>query len=119
MNRKIYINVFVNNIARYQEFFQNLGFDFDYERSDETKVYLSLSCSTYIIFIEDKLAINNQNNNLVIGMFANSKQEVLDTCNLAFKHDAYQVSEPFENEKLFKWAFKDFDNNMWEIIYEK
>lgn len=119
MDRKIYINVFVNDVGRYQEFFQNLGFDFDYDRSDESKVYLSLSCSTYIIFIDNTLAIKDENNTLVIGMFANSQQEVLDTCNLAFKYDAHKVSEPFEDDKLFKWGFKDFDNNMWEVIYEK
>lgn len=122
-----FVNLPVRDLAKATEFFDKIGFSFDPQFTDEsaTRMIISDGCSvmlsvepTFKGFIApQEIADTARTREVIIGLSAESREQVDDLANKALAAGAEGLSEPGDDGFMYMRGFRDLDGHQWSFIY--
>ncbi len=122
----IFVNLPVKNLERSQAFFEEIGFEFDQQMTDEKGACMIVGSTIYVMLLTEdffksfskrEIADTARSAEVITAISANSKEEVDKLVDAAFKAGAQQASENMDDEFMYLKSFKDLDGHMWEVLY--
>ena len=122
----IFVNLPVKNLERSKDFFEEIGFEFDKQMTDEKgdcmiigpKIYgMLLTEDFFKSFSKREIADTASSAEVITAISADSKAEVDRMVDAAFNAGAQPANEKMDDEFMYLKSFKDLDGHMWEVIY--
>ena len=126
MSRAIFINVPVNDLERAKTFFAELGFGYDPQFTDqkaacmiigEDVAYAMLLQHAFFQTFTDQAVCETGATEALIGISAQSREEVDQLVDKALELGATEVLEPQDHGFMYSRAFRDLDGHHWELIW--
>jgi uncharacterized protein len=127
MSRMTFINLPVKDLAKSTEFFTKLGFSFDPMFTDENATRMIISDDTSVMlevehffkgFIEPQaLADTSKSREVLVGLSADSREEVDVLADKAVAAGAESLGEPEGDGFMYMRGFRDLDGHQWSFIY--
>lgn len=122
-----FINLPVKDLAKATEFFTKLGFSFDPMFTDEkaTRMIISDDASVMLAtepffkgFIDPQdIADTSKSREVVVGLSAESREQVDDLADKALAAGAQGLGEPEDDGFMYMRGFRDVDGHQWSFIY--
>jgi predicted lactoylglutathione lyase len=127
MNRSIYVNVAVQDLAKSLEFYKALGFEQNLEFSNEDGVCMVIASNIYLMvltedffktFTNKDIADVTKTTETILTISADTKAEVDELADRAVALTGKPPKEA-DNELDFMYVrnFQDVDGHMWEVVY--
>jgi predicted lactoylglutathione lyase len=122
----IFVNLPVKDHQRSVEFFGGLGFEFNPMFTDENAtamiindqaIVMLLVESYYATFTPKSIADATQVSEALVGVSADSREEVDSLVEKAVASGGEEVGEPVDMGEMYQRAFHDPDGHKWEIIW--
>jgi len=126
MATKVFINLPVKDLAKSMDFFQQLGFSFNPQFTDEKAASMVVSDSIFVMLLTEnyfKTFINNdicdakKVTEVLIALDAASKDEVKQTVSKAQSLGGTLYAQPQDHGWMYQHSFSDLDGHKWEIVY--
>jgi uncharacterized protein len=124
--RKIFINLAVEDLDRSVEFFTKLGFTFDPRFTDEQATCMVVSDEAFVmLLVEDrfkdftskKLCDPTTHTEAIFALSAESREEVDQLVHKALTAGGQASREPVDHGFMYESSFQDPDGHMWEVIW--
>jgi uncharacterized protein len=122
-----FINLPVKDLSRSTEFFERVGFSFDPQFTDENATRMIVSDETSVMlavepffegFIEpQKIADTSTSREVVLGLSAESREQVDELADKAVAAGAQPLGEPEDQGFMYMRGFRDLDGHQWSFIY--
>ena len=122
-----FINLPVKDLARATDFFTKLGFSFDQQFTDEnaTRMIISDDASVMLVvepFFEgfitpQEIADTSRNREVIVGLSAESREQVDDLTDKALAAGAQELGEPEDDGFMYMRGFRDLDGHQWSFIH--
>ncbi|TWT07466.1 glyoxalase/bleomycin resistance/extradiol dioxygenase family protein [Planococcus sp. CPCC 101016] len=122
----IFVNLPVKNLDQSKAFFQEIGFEFDEQMTDEKGACMIVGPTIYVMLLTEdffksfskrEIADTASSAEVITAISADSKAEVDELVSNAFKAGGQQANEKMDDEFMYLKSFKDLDGHMWEVIY--
>ena len=127
MAMQTFVNLPVKDLPRTTEFFTALGFSFDPQFTDEnaTRMIISEDASVMLAaepffkgFIEPQdIADTSRSREVIVGLSAESRQQVDDLVEKALAAGAQALGEPEDQGFMYMRGFRDLDGHQWSFIH--
>ncbi|WP_183558640.1 VOC family protein [Mucilaginibacter sp. SP1R1] len=126
MATKVFINLPVKSLAKSVEFFQNLGFSFNPQFTDEKAGCMIVSESIFVMlltdsyfksFIDTEVCDAHQSTEVLIALDAASADEVKQFVNKAQSLGGRIYAEAKDHGFMYQHSFADLDGHKWEMAY--
>jgi uncharacterized protein len=127
MSRMTFVNLPVKDLVKSTEFFTKLGFSFDPMFTDEnaTRMVISDDASVMLVtepffkgFIEpQEIAETSKSREVLVGLSADSREEVDDLADKALAAGAEGLGEPEDDGFMYMRGFRDLDGHQWSFVY--
>ncbi|MDO3626262.1 VOC family protein [Mucilaginibacter sp. BT774] len=126
MATKVFINLPVNDLTKSMEFFQNLGFSFNPQFSDEKagcmivsdSIFVMLLTTTYFkSFIDTEVCDAKRSTEVLITLDATSADEVKQFINKAESLGGRIYAQAQDHGFMYQHGFADLDGHRWEMAY--
>ncbi|HUC82875.1 MAG TPA: VOC family protein [Flavisolibacter sp.] len=126
MATKIFVNLPVKDLKKSIEFFQQLGYSFNQQFTDETAACMVISEDIYAMllthekfsqFTSKKIADATQTTEVLTCLSAESKDKVNELVNKALTAGATEAGDPQDYGFMFGRSFNDLDGHIWEIMW--
>jgi uncharacterized protein len=127
MAMQTFINLPVKDLDKAKEFFGALGFSFDEQFTDEKATRMIVSDETSVMlavepffksFIEPQdVADTSKSREVILGLSAESRDQVDDFANRAVAAGAEVLGEPEDDGFMYMRGFRDLDGHQWSFIY--
>jgi predicted lactoylglutathione lyase len=126
MATKVFINLPVKNLAKSMDFFQQLGFSFNPQFTDEKaasmvvsdNIFVMLLTETYFkTFISTELCDAHKATEVLIALDSGSKDEVKQIVSKAQSLGGQLYAQPQDHGWMYQHSFADLDGHKWEIVY--
>jgi predicted lactoylglutathione lyase len=122
-----FINLPVKDLAKATEFFTALGFSFDRQFTDENASRMIISEETSAMlavepFFEgfiapQAVADTSTSREVVIGLSAESREQVDDLVGRALAAGAQDLGEAQDDGFMYMRGFRDLDGHQWSFIH--
>jgi uncharacterized protein len=125
-NRKLFVNLAVQDLERSVEFFSKLGFSFDERFTDETATCMVVSDDAFVMlltqprfrdFTKKELADPTRQTEAIVAFSAGSREEVDELADRALGSGASPANEPIDMDFMYGRSFHDPDGHLWELIW--
>jgi predicted lactoylglutathione lyase len=126
MPTKVFINLPVENLVKSIAFFQNLGFSFNPQFTDEKAGCMIVSESIFVMlltenyfksFIDTEVCNAHRETEVLIALDASSADEVKKFISKAESIGGRIYTEPKDHGFMYQHSFADLDGHKWEIAY--
>lgn len=127
MDRMIFVNLPVRDMARSQAFFRQLGFDFDARFTNEQcaslviredAIYAMLLLEPFFqTFTGKQVADARQTAQVLICLSCSSREEVDALMAKALAAGATEPGAPKDNGFMYYRTFDDLDGHGWELMW--
>jgi hypothetical protein len=126
MSRKIFVNLPVRDLKKSILFFENLGFSFNPQFTDETASCMIISDDIYAMLLtQDKfetfspnpICDANKSTEVLICLSCHSRNEVDTLVNKAVAGGGKTYNEPKDHGFMYQHGFQDPDGHIWELVY--
>lgn len=127
MPMQTFVNLPVKDLRRATEFFTALGFSFDPQFTDENASRMIISEDTSVMlavepffegFIEpQEIADTSRSREVVVGLSAESREQVDDLAAKALAAGAQGLGEPDDQGFMYMRGFRDLDGHQWSFIH--
>jgi uncharacterized protein len=127
MAMQTFVNLPVKDLGRATEFFRAVGFSFDPHFTDENATRMIVSDQTSVMlavepffkgFIEPQdVADTSTSREVVIGLSAESREQVDDLAERAIAAGARPLGEPDDQGFMYMRGFLDLDGHQWSFIH--
>jgi predicted lactoylglutathione lyase len=126
MNRKLFVNIAVRDLAKSMEFFSALGFTFNKQFTDEKAACMVVSDDAYFMLLTEPFFRSFANREpadpmrVTEGMFAlscNSRAEVDEMVRRAIDAGGTHAKDPIDHGFMYGWSFHDLDGHHWEVLW--
>lgn len=126
MNRKIFVNLPVNNLDQSCKFFEALGFQFNPQFTDDTAACLVISDDIYSMlitrqkflgFAPNPIADARELTEVLIALSCESREEVDELVAKACAAGGKTFNEPQDYGFMYSHAFQDLDGHAWELLW--
>jgi predicted lactoylglutathione lyase len=124
--RKLFVNLAVEDLDRSVEFFTKLGFTFDPRFTDETATCMVVGEDAFVMllvhdrfkdFTKKDLADSRAQTEAILGVSAESREQVDDLAETALAAGGAPASEPIDMDFMYGRSFLDPDGHQWELIW--
>jgi predicted lactoylglutathione lyase len=124
--RKMFVNLAVEELDRSVEFFTKLGFTFDPRFTDEQATCMVVSDEAFVMllvedrfkdFTQKKLCDATTHTEAIIALSAESREEVDQLVHKALTAGGKASNEPVDHGFMYESSFQDPDGHMWEVIW--
>jgi len=127
MNRSIYINISVKDLAKAIDFYTSLGFEQNLDFSNDDGACIVITDNIYLMvltkeffqtFTDKDISDSNKATETILSISADSKEEVDELADKAVQYAGMPLKEA-ANELDFMYVrnFQDLDGHMWEVVY--
>jgi predicted lactoylglutathione lyase len=126
MSRNTFINLPVKDLARTKAFFDEVGFSFNQEFSDENVACMIISDETYAMlavepffkgFTQQDIADTSTSSEVIVGLSAESREEVDDRVGKALAAGAQSLGDAQDDGVMYMQGFRDLDGHQWSFIH--
>ncbi|MNJ91276.1 Glyoxalase-like domain protein [compost metagenome] len=126
MAKQIFVNLPVKDLKKSMNFFTQLGFEFDMNFTNENAACLVLGPNIYSMLLQEeffktftpKQIIDAKKDvEVLIGISAESRQEVDEMAAKAKKAGGTSFREFQDYGFMYSQAFQDLDGHVWEVIW--
>ena len=126
MPSKVFINLPVKNLAKSMDFFQNLGFFFNPQFTDEKAGCMVVSDSIFVMlltdtyfksFIDTEICDAHNATEVLIALDAASADEVKQFINKAESLGGKIYSQANDHGFMYQHSIADLDGHKWEMAY--
>src|ERR1700754_43611 len=126
MATKVFINLPVKVLAKSKEFFQNLGFSFNPQFTDEKAGCMIVSDSIFVMlltdtyfksFIDTEICDAHKATEVLITLDAASAAEVKEFISKASSLGGRIYAQPQDHGFMYQHGFADLDGHKWEMAY--
>jgi uncharacterized protein len=127
MAMQTFVNLPVKDLGKAREFFGALGFSFDEQFTDEKATRMIVSPETSVMlavepffktFIEPQdVADTSKSREVVVGLSAESREQVDDLADRAVAAGAESLGEPEDDGSMYMRGFRDLDGHQWSFIH--
>ena len=121
-----FVNLPVKDLARTKQFFAGLGFSFNEEFGDENTACLVISDLAFVMlhvepmfaqFIQQQVADPSKTREVLIGLSANSREEVDNLVEKAAASGGQALGDAEDQGFMYMRAFLDLDGHQWSSVY--
>ena len=122
-----FINLPVRDLAKATEFFSKLGFSFDPQFTDENATRMIVSDDSSVMLVTEpffqgfvapqEIADTSKSREVIVGLSAESKEQVDDLADTAIAAGAQSLGEPQEDDFMYMRGFSDLDGHQWSFVY--
>lgn len=122
----IFVNLPVKDLERSKAFFEEIGFEFEEEMTDQNAACMIIGPTIYVMLLTEdyfksfskrEIADTSKSSEVITAISATSKAEVDELVSNAFKAGGQKANERTDDEYMYVWSFKDLDGHMWEVLY--
>ena len=126
MSPTTFVNLPVKDLRRTVDFFSGLGFSFNEQFSDESTTCMIFNDSSYAMlhvepvfktFTQQDVTDTSQSREVIIGLSADSREQVDDLVGKAVAGGGEALGEPVDDGFMYMQAFRDLDGHQWSFIY--
>ncbi|WP_236980730.1 VOC family protein [Membranihabitans maritimus] len=126
MATKIFVNLPVSDLEKSKNFFENLGFTFNPQFTDENaacmviseNIFAMLLTETYFkTFTKKEICNAKKATEVLIALDAGSKEEVDQMVKKAASMGGQIYSEPQDHGWMYQHSFADLDGHQWELAF--
>lgn len=126
MNRLVFINLAVQDVARAREFWTALGFTFNEQFSDETAVAMHLSDTVHAMLLSEAkfssfttrpIADTQSVSEGLFSLTCESREAVDALVGLALAHGGRPAMPAQDHGFMYAWSFYDPDGHHWEPFW--
>lgn len=126
MATKVFINLPVKNLDKSKTFFQNLGFSFNPQFTDEKagcmivsdSIFVMLLTETYFkTFIDTEVCDARKSTEVLIALDAASADEVKQFVSKAESLGGTIYTTAKDHGFMYQHSFADLDGHKWEMVY--
>jgi predicted lactoylglutathione lyase len=125
VNKSLFLNLPIKNLARSVEFFSALGFSFNDRFTDETSTCMVVADNIFVMLLEEakfssfitKPIADRNSAEVILSLSCESADEVREIAQKAFELGGRQVNEPEDSGFMFSWAFEDLDGHLWDLFW--
>ena len=126
MNRMIFVNLPVSDLAATKAFYTGLGFSLNPEFSDEhtacvvisdTIVVMALERSRFEDFVAGPVGDPAAATTVINCLSASSREEVDEMVRQALAHGGKPWLDKMEDGPMYGGSFADPDGHVWEILH--
>lgn len=126
MGHKIFVNLPVTDLRKSMAFWNELGFKFNAQFSDDSAACLIFSDEIYAMlhtpaslarFTQKKIVDTSTSIEVILALSADSKEEVNRICDAALKAGSTETRKPEDYGFMYQRSFYDLDGHSWELIY--
>ncbi|MCC9089044.1 VOC family protein [Bacillus pumilus] len=125
-SKHLYINLPVKHVKESRVFFEQLGFDFQQQFTndqtaclviDDTITVMLLSLKHFQSISEKQLVDAKQASEVIISMRVDSREEVDELVEQAIAAGGSPFKEKQDHDFMYGWSFQDLDGHLWEVFY--
>ena len=126
MAKEIYLNLPVKDLNKSIEFFTKLGFSFNPKFTDANATCMLVGENIYVMLLVEKffqtftkkeIANAHKTAEGIIGITAESKNEVDKILKKALSIGAKPANKPYDHGWMYGASFEDLDGHIWEIFF--
>lgn len=126
MATKIFVNLPVKKLDKSKSFFEQLGYGFDKQFTDENAACLIISNEIYAMLLTKKFfkrftkktIVNaTKSTEVIIALSADSREKVDEIADKALAAGGKSHRESEEQGWMYSRSFEDLDGHIWEILY--
>jgi predicted lactoylglutathione lyase len=125
MFNSAFITLPVRDVAKSNDFFTALGFEFNKDFSDDETSCLVLSDTVYVMLGEhkkyesliDKPVADPKTSELIMSFTCSSREQVDRIVSSALELGARKVNEQEDLGFMYSWGFEDLDGHLWNLIW--
>jgi predicted lactoylglutathione lyase len=126
MAMRTFVNLPVKDLAKTREFFAGLGFSFNEQFSDENAACMIISDDAYAMlvvepffqgFTQKAIADTSTASEVIVGLSAESKEQVDDLADKALAAGAEALGEPLDDGVMYMRGFRDLDGHQWSFLH--
>ncbi|QHT62152.1 VOC family protein [Paenibacillus lycopersici] len=123
---KIFINLPVKDIKKSVTFFNEVGFGFNAQFTDENAACMVISEHIYVMllseayfqtFTKKSVADAAASTEVILAISASSRESVDEIVYKALSSGGSISNDPQDHGFMYAWSFQDVDGHLWEVIY--
>ena len=126
MNRQMFVNLPVRDLARTKEFFAALGFSFNPQFSDEAAACMIVGTDNFVMllaesffktFTKKEIVDARKATEVLVCLSCASDDEVKQLVAKAKQNGGSIPREPQDLGFMYQHAFEDPDGHIWELVH--
>lgn len=126
MPTKIFVNLPVKNLDKSKSFFQQLGYSFNPQFTDETAACMVISEDIYTMLLTEPkfkeftpkaIADATMTTEVLIALSCDSRAHVDELVGKAKAAGGSIYAEPKDYGFMYQHSFQDLDGHQWELIW--
>jgi hypothetical protein len=126
MNRMIFVNLPVNDLADSKAFYTGLGFSINEQFRDDQAACIVVSETIYVMllvedrfkdFINGEISDAHQSSEVLLCLSAESRAEVDQLVAAALAHGGKPWKPVLEQGPMYGHSFEDPDGHVWEVLH--
>jgi uncharacterized protein len=123
--RMIFVNLPVKDLEASKRFFDQLGFEFDPQFTDEAAACMVIDQNIYAMlltedrfrdFIDGEIA-DPDTTEVLVALSADSREEVDSLVEKALATGGRPWKDTLEKGPMYERSFRDPDGHVWEVLY--
>ena len=126
MSTKIFVNLPVRELAKSMTFFENLGFKFNPQFTDETAACMIVSDDIYVMLLTEPkfkqftpkaICDAKKATEVLVALSLESRERVQDMVKKAVAAGGTTYAEPKDYGFMLQHGFQDLDGHIWELVH--
>lgn len=122
----IFVNLPVKDLKRTMEFFTQVGFEFNYDFTDDNaaclvigdNIYAMLLVESYFTtFIKKEIADAARSTEVILAISADSREQVDEIVGKALAAGGSPSNDPIDHGFMYVASFQDPDGHLWEVMH--
>ena len=125
-NRKLFVNLAVEDLDRSVEFFAKLGFEFEEAFTDATSTCMVIGEDAYAMlllksrfaeFANKQMCNQSTHAETILAISAETRESVDQLVDTALRAGGRSAGEPQDHGFMYSRSFHDPDGHHWEVVW--
>ncbi|MDM5297325.1 VOC family protein [Bacillus pumilus] len=124
--KHMYINLPVKHVNESRVFFEQLGFEFRQQYTNDQAACLVINDTFTVMLLaqkhfqsisEKQIVDARQASEMILSLQVNTREEVDELVEKAIAAGGSPFKEKQDHELMYGWSFQDLDGHLWEVFY--
>ncbi|WP_431043382.1 VOC family protein [Streptomyces sp. P1-3] len=126
MSTKIFVNLPVKDLGKSIGFFEQLGYSFNPQFTDDNAACMVISDDIYAMllvepffksFTDKEIVDTSKGAEAIVALGVESRERVDELADKALAAGAKPSKEPMDEGFMYGRSFQDLDGHLWEVFY--